>query len=183
MDNGTELYLQYLDGDDSAFARLLDVYRAPLILYLTGFLCDPERAQEASEDAFFLLAVKRPSFDGESSFKTWLYTIGRNAALSHIRRTKRRREEPLDEKEDPSDVYELEEQVLREERKVLLHRAMRKLPGQYRDVLYLLYFEDFDNAACARVLKKSTRQVEQLSYRAKKALRGILDKEDFPYEE
>ena len=63
-----------------------------------------------------------------------------------------------------------------------LHNAIKKLPPDYSRVLYLIYFEDFSNAETARVLGKTRRQVENLSYRAKQALRRQLETEGFAYE-
>lgn len=65
----------------------------------------------------------------------------------------------------------------------MVHRAMKKLKAEYRQVLYLLYFEDFDNAQAATVMKKNTRQIENLVYRAKISLKTELIREGFHYEE
>ena len=64
----------------------------------------------------------------------------------------------------------------------MLHRAMGKLNSDYQQVLYLSFFEDFDNGQIAAVMKKSKRQVENLIYRAKMSLRSELDKEGFCHE-
>ena len=42
---------------------------------------------------------------------------------------------------------------------------------------YLAYFEGFDNPQIARIMKKSKRQIENLLYQAKKALKSELCKE------
>lgn len=49
-------------------------------------------------------------------------------------------------------------------------------------MLYLIYFEEMDNSEAAAVMRKSKRQVENLIYRAKSALRSELLKEGFCYE-
>lgn len=49
-------------------------------------------------------------------------------------------------------------------------------------MLYLTYFEDFDNSETAEIMKKSKRQIENLLYRAKGALKSELEKEGFEYE-
>ncbi len=76
----------------------------------------------------------------------------------------------------------LEISYLKEEQKIMLHRAMGKLNSDYQQVLYLSFFEDFDNGQIAAVMKKSKRQVENLIYRAKMSLRSELDKEGFCHE-
>ena len=59
---------------------------------------------------------------------------------------------------------------------------METLNPDYRQVLYLTYFEELSNSEAARVMKKSCRQIENLLYRAKQALRSKLEKEGFEYE-
>ena len=54
---------------------------------------------------------------------------------------------------------------------------------EYRNVLWLVYFEKFSNKETAIVLKKSERQIKNLLYRAKKSLKSKLEKEGFEYEE
>ena len=72
---------------------------------------------------------------------------------------------------------------LRDERKKILHNALANLSPEYRQVLWLIYFEDFSNDEAAQVMKKSKRQIENLVYRAKKSLKLTLEKEGFLYEE
>ena len=81
------------------------------------------------------------------------------------------------------DEYDLEKLYIIEERKITVHRALRKLNTEYRQVLWLLYFDGLSNAEAAIVMKKSSRQMKNLVYRAKSALKSELDKESFVYEE
>ena len=70
----------------------------------------------------------------------------------------------------------------RPRQKILLHKSLRKLNPEYRQVLYLVYFEGFTNEEVAAVMKKNKRQIENLIYRAKQTLKVQLDKEGFVYE-
>ena len=64
-----------------------------------------------------------------------------------------------------------------------MYNALKKLNPEYRQVLYLMYFEDFKIAQIASVMKKNNKQIENLVYRAKLSLKTELDKEGFVYEE
>ena len=65
----------------------------------------------------------------------------------------------------------------------MLYEAISSLNSEYRHVLFLMYFEDFDTAETARIMKKSKRQVGNLVYRAKQALKKELERSGFVYEE
>ena len=184
MDTGAEEYRRYLDGDDSGMAELIKRYKDGLILYLNGFTADMVTAEELMEDTFVKLAVKKPKFSGKSSFKTWLYAIGRNIALDWLRRRGRRHELTEELPEDMADSGAGPElYYIREERDQALQNALSRLNPDYGSVLYLSYFEGFTNEEIKTVMNKSGRQVENLLYRAKRALKAQLEKEGFVYEE
>lgn len=183
MDDGAKLYRRYLSGDDGAAEALIGLYKDGLMLYLNRYTDNIFAAEELMEETFFRLLTRRPLFFGRASFKTWLYTIARNLALDHLRKNARMADlsdEDLHRIEDAENG--LERQYLQQEQALQLHSALKKLPADYSRVLYLIYFEDFSNAEAARVLGKSRRQIENLSYRAKQALRKILETEGFAYE-
>ena len=182
MDKGAEEYRRYLDGDDGGIAELISIYSDGLTQYLGGFTGDIGAAEELTEDTFVKLAVKKPKFNGKSSFKTWLYAIARNLALDWIRKKVRKThgelpEDMADGRDEPELSY------IKEERSKTLKRAMSRLNPDYGSVLYLSYFEGFTNEEIKTVMNKSGRQVENLLYRAKQALKAQLEKEGFVYEE
>lgn len=116
--------------------------------------------------------------------KTWLYTIGRNVAIDYLRKSKRSSFLPIDNLQNVlSDEGEFEKSYLQEERKIAVHKALGKLNTEYREILYLIYFEDFSNSEAAKTLNKSKRQIENLIYRARNSLKAELNKEGFVYEE
>lgn len=53
--------------------------------------------------------------------------------------------------------------------------AMEKLEPDYRQSLFLMYFEDMSYEQISKVMSKSIKQVTNLVYRGKKALRKILE--------
>ncbi len=184
MDNGASSYRRFLDGDDEGIVEIIRDYKDGLILYLNGYVSNIFVAEELMEDTFVKLVTKKPKYTAKYAFKTWLYTIGRNVALDYLRRRKRTATVPLD---DVADCLLEEESVerayLKEEQKIALHHAMRSLKPEYRQVLYLTYFDGFSNADAALAMNKSIRQIENLVYRAKQALKAQLEKENFVYEE
>ena len=184
MDNGASSYRRFLEGNDSGIAEMIRDYKDGLTLYLNGFVGNIHLADELTEDTFVKLAVKKPRFSGRSSFKTWLYAIGRNVALDHLKRRPKTVGTPIEDLQNHlADEHDLERTYLKEERKIELHRALGALNPEYRQILHLIYFEDFKNTEAATLMKKSNRQIENLIYRAKQSLKTQLEKEGFVYEE
>ena len=73
----------------------------------------------------------------------------------------------------------VEQQYLIKEQKIDLYNAMKNLSFEYRQVLFLVYFENLSNTQVSVVMKKSNRQIENLLYRAKNALKKHLEKEGY----
>ena len=85
MDNGASSYRRFLDGDDKGLAEIVRDYKDGLILYLNGFVSNISIAEELMEETFFKIITKKPRFNPKHSFKTWLYTIGRNVVIDYLR--------------------------------------------------------------------------------------------------
>ena len=178
MDSGADSYRRFLAGDKDALGELIRDDKDGLILFLNRYVDDLQTAEELAENVFFRLVVKKPHFRGDASFKTWLYAIGRNEALTHLRRHGRVDDTPVEERGDLSDeAAELEQAYLREERKIAVHRALARLKPEYAVARYLRYIEDMPPEQAAKVLKKTKRQLANLSYQAKLALKRELEKE------
>ena len=157
MDHGAGSYRRFLAGDDEGLREIICEYREGLMLYLNSFVQNLHTAEDLTEDTFAELAIRCPRFSGNSSFKTWLYAIGRNLTMKYLRKQKRLAIVPLESQEYLADEISLENNYIRNEQKQMVHRAMHRLKAEYRQVLYLSYFEGFSNAEIAQVMKKSRR--------------------------
>ncbi|MBQ2677157.1 MAG: RNA polymerase sigma factor [Clostridia bacterium] len=182
MDNGALSYRRFLDGDDSGIVEIIRDYKDGLMLYINSLINNIHVSEDLMEETFVKLAVRKPKFSEKSSFKTWLYAIGRNVAIDYLRKNSKTLMQSVDEK-ILVDQESVEVAYIREERKITVHRAMQGLNPDYRQVLYLIYFEGFDNTQASAVMKKSKHQIENLAYRAKMSLKSQLEKEGFVYEE
>ncbi len=184
MDNGASSYRRFLDGDDNGIAEIVGDYKDGLILYLNGYVRNIYIAEELTEDTFFRLITKKPRFSGKSTFKSWLYAIGRNVAVDAIRHSAKFQYIPIEKMENHlMDEQCLERSYIKEERKLAVHKALSELTTDYRSVLWLAYFEGFTNREIAAILRKNDRQVKNLLYRAKQSLKSVLEREGFVYEE
>uniref|UniRef100_UPI0025F3E8CE RNA polymerase sigma factor n=1 Tax=Ruminococcus sp. TaxID=41978 RepID=UPI0025F3E8CE len=94
----------------------------------------------------------------------------------------RRKNVSLNECIEIADEADLERSYLVTEQKINLRHAICRLKEDYQQVLYLTYFEDFSNEETAKITGKSVKQIKNLLYNARKALKTELEKEGFNYE-
>lgn len=177
-----EAYQLYLAGDESAARVLVEKYGNALTLYLHGYLRDIHEAEDLMIEAFSRVFAKERPIDGEGAFKAYLYKIARNLAARHWQRHRL----SLVHMDDLD--FELEDDVLadtaffRDEKHRHLYEAMEQLKAEYREALYLVYFEDMKYRDAAAVMGKTEKQVTKLVYHGKQNLRTILEKQGFVYE-
>lgn len=178
IDTRTDLYSRYVDGDDEAFVDLIRQYKDGLIFYLDSFTHNIFEAEDLAQETFVKIAIHKPFFSPRAQFKTWLYTIARNLAIDWLRKQAKQNTLPLESAGDvPADEMSMEQSYLRQEKRIVVRRALRRIKCDYSQVLYLVYFEGFNNVQAAKIMKKSKRQIENLLYQAKKALKCELCKE------
>ena len=182
MDYGESSYRRFLSGDKEGLADVMRIYRDGLTLYLTSLVCNISIAEELMEETFVKLYVKKPKFKGKSSFKTWLYSIARFTAVDYMRKHSSLSHASLDDAEFTASEENLEGNIIQNEEKRVLHKAIRKLKPEYEQALYLTYFEDFSNRETASIMKKTEKQIRDILYHARKTLKAELIKEGFVYE-
>ena len=170
-DFGSIEYEKFLSGDPAGFENVFGRYREGMILFILRYVGDLQIAEDISQDVFARIWLDRPRFSGRSLFKTWLYSLARNAAIDYMR--KRRRTSP-----DVASVSDTEdaffERAFAEERRRALHRALGELKPEYGRALYLCYFEEMPVREIAALEKKSPRQISDLIYNAKRALKAVI---------
>ena len=169
------LYHQYLCGDDTGLDALMKRYGDPLTLYIDGNLHDIHEAEELMIDVFADLFTKKPKIR-DGGFKAYLYKAARHMALRH--KSKRKPLFSLDELTGEPDGRLLAVEVIRtEDRNRILHFCMDEMNPDYREVLYLTYFEDMSYAQAAEVTGKTVKQITNMVYRGKESLRRLLERE------
>lgn len=162
------------EKEQAELVRMLDAYGKGLVLFLTRIVGSESVAEELMEDTFCDLFVFGRAFRGESSEKTYLYAAARNRAISYLRRAARHKEL----NEDDAVFTELENECIADEENRRLYRALGTLPRDYRVALYLVYFENMSYREAGAVMHRSEKQVKNLLYRGKKALRERYETEE-----
>ena len=178
---GEELYQQFLNGDKDAFEKLVFLYEDELSRFIYKKVLDYHETEHLTIDTFTQLALNKKPFLGKSSIKTYLFAIANNLTMRHLR--KRGREQHLSFEEAASIIHDEGETpysaLEKSENKQYLQDAMRDLKEEYHAVLVLLYFEEMSYSQAGQAMNKSERQIKDLAYRAKGALKKKLENMGF----
>lgn len=181
MHTDEELYRRYLAGDPHAAEPLVERYGDSLTLFLNGYLNDLSEAEDLMIEAFANIFAKERPIHSPGCFKAYLYKTARNLAIRH-RQKRRIWFLSLEEL-----TFELQSEALaetalnRSQRNQELYEALEQLKQEYREALYLVYFEDMSYRDAAQVLHKTEQQITNLVHRGKESLKKILHKKGFVY--
>lgn len=171
-----ELFRAYLDGDDSAFDRIINEYRENLIFFVMRYVRSVSVAEEIAQDAFVELLIHKHRYNFSCSLKTYLFTIAKNKAINYLRRRKFVSDDEIDPNTE-SDERTLAEHVIKNEENEKLYKVLDRLTDDYRNALYLVYIEDLSYEEAGRVMGKNKKQIENLVFRARASARKELEKE------
>ena len=178
-----ELAARARAGDQDAFERLVLDNQNKVYSLAVRLVGDLEEAADLAQEAFLKAWQNLPSFQGESSFSTWLYRLTTNLCIDWLRRQKRRQEtapavslddeeagwaEPADWEQDPHRKLE------QSERGRALARGLERLPEYQRRPLVLRELSGLSYQEIAQALDLDLGTVKSRIARARLALRKIL---------
>lgn len=176
-----ELYRCYLYGDEDGLTELMDRYGSALTLYIDGYLGDIHEAEDLMIEVFSYLLTKRPRIR-DGGLKAYLYKAARHMVLRH--KTRRPVVFSLEDLAEEPEAGTLIEEVIKDrEHSRILHLCMERLHTEYREALYLTYFEGLSYAQAAEVMGKNVKQITNMVYRGKQSLRELLKKEGITHAE
>lgn len=168
-----DLYNEFLKGNNDAFNLIVTKYRKQLISFIFNYCKNYEIAEDLAQDTFLYVIINKKEYDFKYSMKTYLYTIAKCRAINYLK--KNRNNIAFDEKYiNKVDTFEIDSNLLREEEKIRIYKAIERLKENYQIVIYLKDIQGFNNKEICKILNKPMPQVKMLIYRARKALRKIL---------
>ncbi len=178
MDNCAHNYIRFKNGVEGAFDDIMNELFHSLVFFINRYVRDVHTAEDIAIDTFSDLVVHKNRYNFKVSLKTYLFMVGRSRALDYLRRDRKVDITSISEVAEISDDEAiLEDMVLADERKRAVNGAIGQLPQDMREAVHLVYFEDLSYDEAAKVMKKNRKQVDNLLYRAKIALREILGEE------
>ena len=178
-----ELVARARTGDQEAFEQLVLDNQNKVYALALRMVNDREEAADLAQEAFLKAWQGLPSFQGDSSFSTWVYRLATNVCIDFLRKQKRRREvEPvlsLDDEEsgwtEPADWdQDPQRQLERAERSRAVARGLEALPDHHRQVLALRELSGLSYQEIGQALELDIGTVKSRIARARLALRKIL---------
>lgn len=140
MANDKTLISRAQSGDEQAFADLMRANYAFVYAIVIEVVNNPHDAEEVVQDTFLNVYRGLAQYEEQTKFRSWLSTIARNCALNWLR----------EQRMDTVSINEVEaytlqtpntldDQLIRDEQRELIRRAMETLSQKDREIAYSYY--------------------------------------------
>jgi RNA polymerase sigma-70 factor (ECF subfamily) len=165
-----------IEGDDDAFAIIVDRYKHSLINYLTHLTRSHERAEEIAQDTFVRLYRNASKCREEERIGPFLFRIATNLAITEARRDQRwKRLLPRFIASHPTSAPPAEHALLTDEVQQKVSAALAQLPLTFRAPLVLFEIEEWSYDEIARALECRIGTVKSRISRARALMRTQLE--------
>ena len=170
-------------GDEDAFAELVARYRNQITSYIYRMTNDYDGAVDLAQETFVRVYRAADRYQQSHAFSTYIYRIATNLAISELRKRKRRRLISMtgffqstdggeDREFNPPDERPLQDtEMVDQERRVAVQRAISTLPEKYRAPLILRDVDGRSYEEISRILETSEGTVKSRISRARGFLR------------
>lgn len=159
-------------GSQSAYRALVEQHIQDAYGLAISFVHDHDTAEDVVQEAFIRAHASLHAFRGEARFRTWLFRIVMNMALSHMRRDRRRSEweRPLGAavalvNPGPAPGDDTREHV---------ERALHELPTLQRAVVILRHIDGLSTREVSAILRCSEGTVKTHLFRGMRKMRQKL---------
>ena len=180
--NERDLVLRAKRGDQDAFEQLVLDNQNRIYSLALRLMGDREEAADLAQEAFLKAWQGLPTFQGESSFSTWLYRLTSNVCIDALRRNRRSQAVAetvsLDDDDswiEPADWEGAPQRLLeRAELSRAVERGLEALPDHFRQVLVLRELSGLSYQEIGTAMELDLGTVKSRIARARVALRKIL---------
>ncbi|WP_321371558.1 sigma-70 family RNA polymerase sigma factor [uncultured Draconibacterium sp.] len=178
-----ELVKAALNGDDKAFARLLNRYKDAIYFMLLKMVNNRSDAEDLTLEAFGKAFKSLHQYSPTYAFSTWLFKIASNNCIDFLRK-KKGVHVPIENngQDDNSETIKLrskdpdpEEKLIRQQKAILLRRVVRKLKPRYQILVELRYFREFSYEEIAKELDLPLGTVKAQLFRAREMLFKMIE--------
>ena len=172
-----------LEGDESAYAALVDKYQNALFHHIRKIVRDRSEVDDLVQETFIKAFSALESYSTQYAFSTWLYKIATNHSIDFLRKKKLRTQsidKPIKTKEGemevelPDTTYRPDRHIVEDQRKTLIQEAIDALPPKYYRVIVLRHQQEKTYDEIARELDLPLGTVKAHIFRARELLNKYL---------
>ena len=169
-----ELIAKWKSGDERAASALVARHASALARFAVAS-GERNEVDELVQDTFVRAFNSLDGFRGESSFRTWLFTIERRLLVDRRRAEKRRRDRVEIQEDDASTKYDALDGVVASETERRMRQAMSRLSPTQKEVFTLRVGEGLSYKEIAAAVGTTEGAARVHYHNAMRAVKEFLD--------
>jgi RNA polymerase sigma factor (sigma-70 family) len=178
-----DLVVKATEGDQKAYAELLERYRDAIYFMLLKMVNNPSDAEDLTIEAFGKAFKSIKQYAPNFAFSTWLFKIATNNCIDFMRKKKSAPftfETPGDDHDDPSHNIQCgnldpEETLINHQKMKMMKDIVSKLKPRYRKLIELRYFKEYSYDEIAQELDLPIGTVKAQLFRARDLLFNVFN--------
>ena len=166
------------NGEAKAYAQLVNRYKDLVYTLALRMLKHREEAEEVAQDVFIKVFKSLDKFKGDSKFSTWIYRVTYNTCLDNIKKNKKYLNDVAIDEYTFNKLDTIDnalDNIIKEEKNVLIKNCINKLPEDSSALLTLFYFEELSLDEISKIINVEANTVKVKLFRARKKLAVILE--------
>lgn len=176
-----------IKGDQDAYKQIMDKYQKPLYFHVLKMVRNHEQVEDLVQEAFMKAFNNLNSYNTNYAFSTWLYRITTNHTIDYLRKRKLNTtsiNDPVKTRDGEMEIQirdeaETDRNIIRKERKQIIHQAINDLPKKYRKVIEMRHLQELSYQEIAEHLDLPLGTVKAHIFRAREMLyKELKDKRD-----
>ncbi len=171
--------------DDKALLDFYKKYQSLIFRYINKKISDKGICEEITQDVFLDFIEEIRDFRGQSSIKTFLFTIAHNKTIDYIRKKRLKKilfsAIPSYIIEKASAVF-LDDNLEKKELTDKIKSVFGRLPNDYQIILRLKYIDGEKVKMIARKMTLTFKATESLLFRARRAFAKVFKNENNKYQ-
>jgi RNA polymerase sigma-70 factor (ECF subfamily) len=175
MPTEPDLAVQFRQGDDSAFDRIVERHSAEVAALANRLLGWPGEVDDVVQEVFIAAFLGLRKFRGQCRLRTWLFTITVNKCRGW---RFRRRRSSLANGDDTESIAGLDpssdKAAMDKEAFAKVRGAVQALPQKYREVIVLKYLQGLETNEACKLLGVTANAMEVRLNRARAKLKEQL---------
>lgn len=180
-----KLVVLALDGEQGAYAELMERYRESIYYMLLKMVNNTDDADDLTIEAFGKAFNRLEQYHPSYAFSTWMFKIASNNCIDFIRKERKKKKLSIDTgmvNEDGENVtYDIdsgardpEEELIRDQKMEQMREVVMKLKPRYRELVILRYFKEYSYDEIAQELDLPLGTVKAQLFRAREFLANLM---------
>ena len=165
----------HVKDDESLLDEIMSIYGQDILQLVYSYVKETATAEDLTQEIFIKCYKALPGYNQQSNLRTWLWKIAINHCKDYRKSWYFRKVSAAEEEQEWVSANNVENEIVQQDEERQLADAVMALPIQYRELIYLHYFQEMKLKEISEVTGVKIGTVKTRIRQAKKRLKTYLE--------